>query len=588
MIAADHDEDEGCWDRAASRPKVREEGPLRGWPGSKTFPLLAVILGTIASLGTEARAQEPAPAPPAPTPAPATAPAVTTREVQLEDEVRQLRDMVKQLSTKVDELSQSLPAKGPGSGSATGSGPGTGTGAAGTGTGTGTGTGNAGRSTSTGPSSQPDISATTGGSAAPRGPLEPRRTSRFNMPGMALDLPAKVNFGPGFQIQTEDSEYQFQFHDLTQVDGRFYTQAEQTPVHSTFLLPREWFIFSGRLSKPFEYYVAIAQGIDNVNLLDGYLNVNFDPRMNLKIGRYKTPFTYEFYALGINAMPTPERSLFYNNFGLNRDIGLMAYGSLYDKRFDYAVGIFNGTRNGYIDSNDFKDAAALINFRPFSKREGSALEALNFGGSVLTGLQNNVPIPTVLRTNVPTTGNTAIGPQFLTFNNNVRENGERNLWSLHAAYFYRQLSLIAEWQGGIQSYALTPNLSPHTRLPIESYYVTLAYFLTGETVSGRGILKPKNNFDLRKGKRGLGAFELVTRYNYLGMGDQVFTDGLADPNLWTNHLYTVDLGVNWYWTQFIKVYLGWQRAEFGSPVVYAPNRFQQTSDQLWMRFQIYF
>ncbi|QEH31664.1 Phosphate-selective porin O and P [Aquisphaera giovannonii] len=547
-------------------------------------PFLAGALGILlAGVGVEVRAQEPAPAPPAPTPSPDGA----SREAQLEDEVRQLKDMVRQLSTRVEELSQSIPARpdGAATGSGAEAGPGAASGRAGAGAGANAG---AGRSPSAGPSSQPDISASTGGSAAPRSVLDPRRTSRFNMPGMALDLPAKVKFGPGFEIQTEDTEYQLQFHNLTQMDGRFYTQAEQTPVHSTFLLPREWYIFSGRLGKPFEYYVAIAQGIDNVNLLDSYLNVNFDPRMNVKIGRYKTPFTYEFYGLGINAMPTPERSLFYNNFGLNRDIGLMAYGALYDKRFDYAVGIFNGTRNGYVDSNDFKDVAALINFRPFTKREGSVLESLNFGGSVNSGLQNSVPIPTILRTNVPTTGNTAIGPQFLTFNSNVRENGLRSLWSLHAAYYYRQLSLIAEWQGGYQSYAPASDLTRRTRLPVDSYYVTLAYFLTGETVSGRGVLKPNRNFDLRKGKFGLGAFELVTRYNYLGIGDQVFTAGLADPNLWTNHLYTVDVGVNWYWSQFVKVYLGWQRAEFGSPVVYAPDRFQRTSDQLWMRFQVYF
>ena len=126
----------------------------------------------------------------------------------------------------------------------------------------------------------------------------------------------------------------------------------------------------GRLTRPFEYYVAIAEGIDNLNLLDAYLNINFDPRMQVKIGRYKTPFTYEFYALGINSFPTPERSLFYNNFGLNRDLGIMAFGQLFENRFDYAFGSFNGTRNGFIDSNDFKDVAGLVNFRPLCEAAG--------------------------------------------------------------------------------------------------------------------------------------------------------------------------------------------------------------------------
>ena len=146
------------------------------------------------------------------------------------------------------------------------------------------------------------------------------------MPGVSTNLPIYGIFGPGFQLQTKDEEFQLQIHDLTQIDGRFYTQGKQVPVTSTFLIPRQWVIFSGRLTKPFEYYVSIAEGIDNLNILDVFLNVNFDPRLQFKIGRYKTPFTYEFYGLPINGFITPERSLFFNNFGFNRDIGLMAWG----------------------------------------------------------------------------------------------------------------------------------------------------------------------------------------------------------------------------------------------------------------------
>jgi phosphate-selective porin OprO and OprP len=62
---------------------------------------------------------------------------------------------------------------------------------------------------------------------------------------------------------------------------------------------------------------------------------------------------------------------------------------------------------------------------------------------------------------------------------------------------------------------------------------------------------------------------------------------MVSPEL-PNQLYTVDVGANWYWTQFIKVYLGWQHAGFGNPVLIAPGRFQAASDQFWLRFQVYF
>ena len=65
-----------------------------------------------------------------------------------------------------------------------------------------------------------------------------------------MDIDADTNFGPGFQIRTKDSEYQIQFHDLLQTDARIYQQPDQQPVHSTFVIPREWFILSGRLTRP--------------------------------------------------------------------------------------------------------------------------------------------------------------------------------------------------------------------------------------------------------------------------------------------------------------------------------------------------
>ena len=576
---------------------------------SKSLALAATL--SALAMGHSAGAQEAAPNPPvaapsAPSPPPAVeaAPAAparvvakpgspatasgdapSAREAALQDEVQQLKAMVKDLSTRVDELSAGIkmpavPGPNGGSDALDGS-----SGAARDSSGSSAGAGGMGSNMGgTGPQ---DASSAAGGSAAARGPLDSTRTNRFNMPGVSANIPTTGIFGPGFQLQSKDGEFQLQFHDLTQVDGRFYTQGQQTPVTSTFVIPRQWFIFSGRLTKPFEYYLSIAEGIDNLNMLDVFLNVNYDPRIQFKIGRYKTPFTYEFYNLPISGFVTPERSLFFNNFGLNRDIGLMAWGQLFDNRFDYATAIVNGTRNGYVDSNDFKDFTGLVNFRPFATWTDHPLENLNFGGSTDVGLEQNTPVPTVFRTNVATTGNLAIGPEFLALNKNVTESGLRAFWSMHLAYYYRHLSLIGEWQSGFDSYALT-NDSYKTRVPVQSFYAMAGYFLTGETVSSRGIVKPLHDFDVRPGKRGLGAIELVGRYNYLDIGRQVFTAGFADPSLWTNQLYTIDAGVNWYWTQYIKVYLGWEHDGFGNAVLYSPEHFHASSDQYWMRFQIFF
>ena len=61
------------------------------------------------------------------------------------------------------------------------------------------------------------------------------------------------------------------------------------------------------------------------------------------------------------------------------------------KRFDYAVGIFNGTKNAFVDTNDAKDFIGFLNAKPFREAGIPALENLNVGGSVDVGSQDQRP-----------------------------------------------------------------------------------------------------------------------------------------------------------------------------------------------------
>ena len=434
-----------------------------------------------------------------------------------------------------------------------------------------------------------DAELTRGGTAGLSPTAPPEATA--NMPPKAQSYTPKLKVGPGFQLSDQDEEFVLQFHNLTQVDGRFYEQGGQQFTRDTFGIPRQWFVFNGRVGKPFEYYVALAEGFDNFGLLDAFLNIHFDDRLQFKIGRYKTPYTYEFYSLPIQGLPTPERSLFFNNFGLNRSIGAMAWGQLFDGAVDYAAGIFNGSRNNFLDQADDKDLAAFINVKPFRPLGSEMFKDFNVGGSVTTGHELQPLTPINLRVEVPTSGNSAVGLPFLIYNPGTLESGTRAFWSLHASWYYQQLSLIAEWQSGYQNLARSATPLDRSQIGVQSFYVWAGYFLTGETVSSRGMVKPIRNFDLRRGREGLGAIELVGRYNYMDIDDQVFTGGFADPSLWTDRLYTVDVGVNWHWNEYIKVFAGWEHDVFANPVLYRTqpfDQFQLTSDLFWFRFQVYF
>ncbi len=222
------------------------------------------------------------------------------------------------------------------------------------------------------------------------------------------------------------------------------------------------------------------------------------------------------------------------------------------------------------------------------------LRDLSIGGSAAWGNENNPLTPAVLRdsTNASSSGltsssgvNSANVP-FLAFNNNVAEKGPRALWELHTAYFYKGLSFLGSWDSGYESWAVGSNRPVH--VPVGGYSVQAAYLITGETRTAVGLIDPLRRFDLRRGRFGLGAWEPTARFSDVSLGRQVFTGGLADPNLWSNQAYLIDVGVNWYLNRFVKVYFDWEYAIFGQEVYYGPGHFSRTNSLFWMRLQALF
>lgn len=402
----------------------------------------------------------------------------------------------------------------------------------------------------------------------------------------------------GFKWTTRDDEFSFGVRGMSQVDARIYQQRNTFPTSSGIYNPRTRFYFFGHFSKPIQYEFSFQNTFDQVNLLDAYLNFNYDSRFQFRIGRYKTPFTYEWYRIHVWHLLAPERSLYANNYEGNRRFGAMGWGSLFDRRLEYAAGVFSTQRNSFSSFGNRSDVMAFVNAKPFYDREeGFLLRDLNFGGSVDAGRQDQAAVPDVLRLNsAPSAaGLDASGAvnqatvAWLAFNDNVRERGRRALWELHAAYYYGGLSLLAAWQGGVESYS-TRTAGPSTTVPIDGWFAQAGYILTGETIRDRTLIEPLRPFDLRPGKFGLGAFEVTARYSTLALGDQVFTAGLADPNDWTNRVEMTDAGVNWYMNRFIKVYFDWEHAMFAQPVLYNTREGlrQSTADLFWLRFQVYF
>jgi phosphate-selective porin OprO and OprP len=433
--------------------------------------------------------------------------------------------------------------------------------------------------------------------ASPRGARgEERRTLEGADQG-PLRHGSKVEFAEGLEFISDDGEFRLQFHNLTQAEYRGFPTHDEGVLQSQFFIPRQRWYFTGDLTKYMGFYTVINRSYGSLDLLDAFISINVDPKFNFRIGRMKTPYLYEYFSIAEGDLIAPERSLFAANLSMNRQIGALFRGELLNDRLSYAIGIYNGPRNSFGDFNASKDLIGIINSRPFLASERfPSLRYFNIGGSWDVGYQsnNNTPQPTFFETaNDQTSGNgaVAVSPTFLHLNNNVVEFGERTQWAAHTVWFNKSLLLMAEYGGARAGYGFTNGMAS-TPVNFSGYHVTASYFLTGEQLTRRvNIVKPRRDFTfdfLKGGPFNPGAWEVFARFSTLDIGRNIFTGGFADPNLWSNHVWATDIGVNWYLNFYTRIFLDWQHADFGNPVSVAPNKFSSTTDLFWVRFQVFF
>ncbi|RUL85050.1 OprO/OprP family phosphate-selective porin [Tautonia sociabilis] len=409
--------------------------------------------------------------------------------------------------------------------------------------------------------------------------------------------PLLGRMGEGFELVTPDREFSLGVRVLNQVDFKDFIPNDLDPAISGLYLPRTRFYFSGRLTRPVEYEVSFQRSVEGVlDLLDGFVNFAIDEGFQIKFGRSIVPYSFDWYDHLEPYFITPERSLFPLNLGLSRQAGLMAWGYLGEGRLEYAVGGFSGGSIGIADDNTTRDAVGYLNWRPFLHTDRfPALRFLNLGGSMAGGRsvrpESERPIP--FRTSIQSTENSreaaAASITFFDFEEDVRQLGSRFQGALHLAYYGGGWSIESEVQAGRFQYArLGTPIRPE--VPVVGYHVTAAYFLTGEEIPDRTTIIPLRPFDPAHGLFGPGAVEAFARISQLHLGEEVFAFELANPADWTRNTYLTDIGFNWYLNRFVKFYVDWQHANFGSPVLVneADGTRSRHNDLFWVRCQIWF
>ena len=435
-----------------------------------------------------------------------------------------------------------------------------------------------------------------GGAPRTDEPETPQTPYRPDMPPRSRKV--VTEFSDGLTWKTEDDFFALTFHNLTQLDLRtFNPTAPGGALADNFVIPRQRWYFVGHVSPNVDFYTVINRGYGSLDLLDSFADFNFGKiekdKFQLRVGRMKTPYTYEYIKISESDLIAAERSVFVGNLAPNREVGAMAHGRIVDEKLEYALGVFDGPRRSFQDFNNSKDLFAFINARPFSKGDSDLLKQLNLSCSVNGGHENNPLQPAALRTANDQSPSATVGnvsPTFLTFNPTVMENGSRLQLAGDVAYYYKSQGILAEYEGGFQDYTASAT-SARTRVPMSGYSVAMFYFWTREQITRRVyLLEPREPFGTvaTGGRRGRGAIELFSRFANLHLGSSVFAGGLANPALWSNTANVTDTGVNWYLNHYTKLTFDWQYSDFGKPVSLSATKSASFMNLFWLRTQIFF
>jgi phosphate-selective porin OprO and OprP len=364
---------------------------------------------------------------------------------------------------------------------------------------------------------------------------------RENAAVVAATAPVIRADGRGLSIVGRD--FSFLFRGTFQADGRWFTgDAVPTAGNDTFILRRLRPVFEGTVGSLAAYRLMPEFAGNNATVVDAWIDLKLHPQALLRVGKQKGPIGLERLQ-SASALHFIERGL-PTELAPNRETGLTLQGAFANQTLQYAVGVYNGTRDGEdggaTDNDGLKDVALRVFYEP---TPGVGIGIAGSTGSREGGAPRNYAT-------VDRRGGT-------TFVNGVLYDGTATRISPQA-YFYRgSLGLIAEY---IQSTQELTNGTTQDELSHDAWQLLVSYVLSGEDNSFRG-LRPAQPY--QAGGPGWGAFELVARVGELSLDGDAATLGYVAAT-GVESVSNIGVGVNWHLTGNVKASLNYNQTDFSN------------------------
>lgn len=360
--------------------------------------------------------------------------------------------------------------------------------------------------------------------------------------------PAGTN--PAFVIQSDNGDNRLQIGGFVQLDGRYALGDDQQRVTDTFTIRRFRSILQGRLYRHFEYYFNTDFAGGTVTVRDAYFDTVFSRALHVRVGKMKTPFSYERLIL-VSAMIPLERGL-STQVAPDRDTGIMALGDVAGGVISYAGFIGNGPVDGglsELDTNDAKEVVGRVVVRPWGHYPKHPLSSLGVALAASHTGTEPAGLPTF----------TSPGRQaFFSYSGTVGE-GERNRWSPQAFYYHGPFGGYAEY---VHSEGTLRKGTTAAAVEHEAWQVLGSWVLTGEAAGERNV-RPKVSFD--PPSHHWGAFQVVGRIQGLAVSQNAIDLGFAGSgSSRTARGYMA--GLNWFVAPSVKWNFDFERTVFdGNP-----------------------
>ena len=390
----------------------------------------------------------------------------------------------------------------------------------------------------------------------------------------------RCGFKKGFYIETHDKSNKIKLAGRLHTDFKSYLGDH--PGNSSFFIRRARLTLKGTLYKYYDFKVQSDFAKGNSQLKDGFLNINYIKKFQIKIGQFKTPFSMEELVSG-NSLDFMERSL-ANRLVPSRDIGVMFHGSLFDDAIYYQAGIFNGYRtNESSDKDDGKDGALRLVVAPFKFSNINLLKELRIGGAITYGNEELQAEDWWNKGDFKT----AAGTKYLEINDSALQDGERFRKGSELYWSYGPVNFKGEY---IHVSLDKLKLNGYNKgVYLHGGYLSLCYNITGEKFiykngSPRGII-PKNNF--KPDFSSIGAIQIGIRYEFVKADKDLFKYGYVDSSRYTDKIQAITFGINWYLNDMVRFMFNYYHAKFDDDIVVDDQKIND-EDVLMSRFQIYF